>query len=149
MMKIMADASSIHNAATHILENEEWDFMGVYHDAIDHFCHAFMKFHPPHIPGVPDDLFETYKDVVTASYRYHDMMLERMIQLAGTEATIMLVSDHGFHSDHLRPLSLPKEPAAPAYEHRPYGIFVMQGPNIQKDEHSRHSISIGLCLMTY
>jgi predicted AlkP superfamily phosphohydrolase/phosphomutase/Tfp pilus assembly protein PilF len=134
LTKILADASTIQAAATYILENEEWDFMGVYFDAIDHFCHGFMKFHPPQLPGIPDDKFELYKDVVISAYKFHDMMLERLLQLAGDDVTVMLISDHGFHPDHLRPLALPKEPAAPALEHSPYGIVVMNGPHIKKDE---------------
>ena len=46
----------------------------------------------------------------------------------------MLVSDHGFHSDHLRPRGIPAEPAGPAVQHRPFGIFCMKGPHIQQDE---------------
>jgi len=134
LTKIIADCSTIHNAATYILENEEWDFLGVYFDAIDHFCHGFMKYHPPQMPMIPDDLFNLYKDVVTGGYRFHDMMLERLLELAGPDVTVMLISDHGFHPDHLRPIDLPKEPAAPALEHSPYGIFVLNGPGIKKDE---------------
>ncbi len=134
LTKIIADCSTVHAAATYILEHEEWDFMGVYYDAIDHFCHGFMKFHPPQMSMVPDDLFELYKDVVISGYKYHDMMLERLLQLAGDDVTVMLISDHGFHPDHLRPVNLPKEPAAPALEHSPYGIFVLNGPGIKKDE---------------
>jgi len=134
LTKIIADCSTIHAAATYILENEEWDFLGVYYDAIDHFCHGFMKFHPPQMPMVPDDLFNLYKDVVISGYKYHDMMLERLLQLAGDDVTVMLISDHGFHPDHLRPVNLPKEPAAPALEHSPYGIVVLNGPGIKKDE---------------
>ena len=46
----------------------------------------------------------------------------------------MLISDHGFHPDHLRPQGLPAEPAGPAVEHRDYGIFVLKGPGIRQDE---------------
>ncbi len=134
LSKIIADCSSIHSAATWTMENTEWDFMAVYYDAIDHFGHGFMKFHPPKLPGVPDESYENYKEVIVSGYKYHDMMLDRLMKLAGNDTTIMLISDHGFHSDHLRPLTLPKEPAAPAFEHRPYGIFAMMGPNIKKDE---------------
>ena len=132
--KFIAHSSTVHNAATHLMQNEPWDFMAVYHDAIDHFCHGFMKFHPPQLPGIPDEMFENYKQVVTGAYLWHDMMLERMMELVDEDTTIMLVSDHGFHSDHLRPLSLPKEPAAPAYEHRPLGTVVISGPGIKKGE---------------
>ncbi len=134
LAKIIADCSSIHSAATWMLENEEWDFMAVYYDAIDHFCHGFMNFHPPRMPNVPEELFELYKGVVTGGYLFHDMMLSRLLQLAGDDVTVILVSDHGFHSDHLRPLSIPKEPAGPAWQHRSYGVVCMKGPHIQKDE---------------
>ncbi|HNV99562.1 MAG TPA: alkaline phosphatase family protein [Chitinophagales bacterium] len=134
LTKIIADCSTIHSAATYILEHEEWDFLAVYYDAIDHFCHGFMKFHPPQMAMVPDDLFNLYKDVVISGYKFHDMMLERLLQLAGPDVTVMLISDHGFHPDHLRPIELPKEPAAPALEHSPYGIFVLNGPGVKKDE---------------
>ena len=134
LVKIIADCSSIQAAATWILENEEWDFLAVYFDAIDHFCHAFMNFHPPRMPHIPEDMFDLYKGVVTGGYLYHDMMLSRLLQLAGDDVTVILVSDHGFHSDHLRPAAIPKEPAGPAWQHRSYGIICMKGPNILQDE---------------
>jgi predicted AlkP superfamily phosphohydrolase/phosphomutase/tetratricopeptide (TPR) repeat protein len=132
--KILSENCSIHNAATWILQNEPWDFLAVYYNGIDHFCHGFMHYHPPRMAGVPEKQFEIYKDVVNGAYRFHDMMLDTLLQLAGPDVTVILVSDHGFHSDHLRPLGIPKEPAGPAIQHRPFGVFCMKGPHIQKDE---------------
>src|ERR1035437_5910974 len=132
--KILAENCSIHNVATWVLENQEWDFLAVYYNGIDHFCHGFMHFHPPRMEGVPEELFEIYQGVVNGAYRFHDMMLERLLQLAGPEATVLLVSDHGFHSDHLRPRGIPKEPAGPSVQHRRLGIFAMKGPGIRRDE---------------
>jgi predicted AlkP superfamily phosphohydrolase/phosphomutase/tetratricopeptide (TPR) repeat protein len=134
LAKIIADCSTIHSAGTWILENEEWDFTAIYYDAIDHFCHGFMRFHPPQMKGIPDDMFQLYKGVVQGGYIYHDMMLSRLLQLVDEDTTVILLSDHGFHSDHLRPKGIPKEPAGPAWEHRNYGIFCMKGPGIKKDE---------------
>jgi predicted AlkP superfamily phosphohydrolase/phosphomutase/tetratricopeptide (TPR) repeat protein len=132
--KILSENCSIHNAATWILQNEPWDFMAVYYNGIDHFCHGFMHYHPPRMEGIPEDRFEIYKEVVNGAYRFHDMMLETLIELAGPDATIVLVSDHGFHSDHLRPRGIPAEPAGPAVQHRPFGIVCMKGPHIRQDE---------------
>ncbi len=132
--KMIAEAATTHAVATWLMEHTEWDFMGVYLDTIDHFGHGFMKFHPPRLPTIPVALYERYKGAVTACYRFHDMMLGRILELVDDDTTIILMSDHGFHSDHLRPLQLPKEPAGPAHEHRPYGILVMAGPGIKKDE---------------
>jgi predicted AlkP superfamily phosphohydrolase/phosphomutase/Flp pilus assembly protein TadD len=132
--KILAENCSIHNAATWILKNERWDFLAVYYNGVDHFCHGFMDFHPPRMKGIPEDQFEIYKDVVNGGYRFHDMMLETLLELAGPDTTVVLVSDHGFHSDHLRPRAIPKEPAGPAVQHREFGIICMQGANIKQDE---------------
>jgi predicted AlkP superfamily phosphohydrolase/phosphomutase/tetratricopeptide (TPR) repeat protein len=132
--KILSENCSIHNTATWILQNEPWDFLAVYYNGIDHFCHGFMHYHPPRMEGIPEEKFEIYKDVVNGAYRFHDMMLQTLLDLAGPEATVILVSDHGFHSDHLRPRGIPMEPAGPAVQHRQFGVVCMKGEHIKQDE---------------
>jgi predicted AlkP superfamily phosphohydrolase/phosphomutase/tetratricopeptide (TPR) repeat protein len=132
--KIMTQNTSVHAAATKLMRTTEWDFMAVYYDLIDHFCHAFMKFHPPKLQNIPQQLYDIYNEAVVGAYRYQDMMLERMIQLAGEETTIIVMSDHGYESGHRRILKMPKYPAAPALEHRQFGMFVAAGPNIKRNE---------------
>ncbi len=135
LAKIVAECASVQAAATHILATRrDWDFCAVYQDAIDHFCHGFMRYHPPRLDWVPAEDFAMYSQVVGGAYVFHDTMLGVLLELAGDDVTVLLVSDHGFHSDHLRPRDLPNEPAGPAAEHRPYGIFVAAGPGIRSDE---------------
>jgi predicted AlkP superfamily phosphohydrolase/phosphomutase/tetratricopeptide (TPR) repeat protein len=134
LARILAENCSLHNAATWILQNEPWDFLAVYYNGIDHFCHAFMDFHPPRREIIPEQQFEIYKDVVNGAYKFHDMMLERLLQLAGPDATVALLSDHGFHSDHLRPRYMPKAGPAPSFAHRPVGMICMAGPHLRQDE---------------
>jgi predicted AlkP superfamily phosphohydrolase/phosphomutase/tetratricopeptide (TPR) repeat protein len=134
LMKVMAENCTVHNAATWILQNQEWDFLGVYYDGIDHFCHAFMQFHAPRMEGLDEKQFEIYKEVINGAYRFHDMMLYTLLQMAGEDVTVIICSDHGFHSDHLRPRGVPDEPAGPAVWHRPLGMVAMKGPHIKKDE---------------
>ncbi len=131
--KITAHASTIQSAITNILRTEEWDFSAVYFDAIDHYGHGFMKYHPPKRPHISQHDFDVYHNVVTAGYRYHDLQLGRLLELAGEDTTVMLISDHGFQPDNLRPKYIPNEPAGAAYEHSPYGIFCIKGPGIKKD----------------
>ncbi len=131
---LLANGSSLHAAATWILQNQEWEFLALYLNEIDLFSHTFMRFHPPKMEDANAEQYELYKNVINSAYRFHDMMLERLMELAGPDATFVLVSDHGFHSDHLRPRALPDDPAAPALEHAPYGIFCVSGPAIKKDE---------------
>ena len=133
VMKVLAECTTIHATATELLEKQEWDFAAIYYDAIDHFCHGFMKYHPPQQERISDFDFRMYQHVVTTGYIYHDMMLGRLLELSNEDTTVMLISDHGFHPDHLRPKGVPSEPAGPAIEHRDYGIFVLNGPGIRKD----------------
>ncbi|MBK7789029.1 MAG: alkaline phosphatase family protein [Saprospiraceae bacterium] len=132
--KNLADSSTIHCAGTYIAAHEEWDFLAVYFDAIDHFCHAFMKYHPPYRDFISRADFDMYKDVVAGAYKFHDMILGRYLELIPEDTTVIVMSDHGFHPGVNRPEVLPDEPTAPAYEHSPFGIFVMKGPGIKKDE---------------
>ncbi len=133
--KILAETATIHNAGTYILENEDWDVAAIYFDGIDHFGHGFMKYNPPKMDKVSQEDYEMWKDVVKSGYLFHDMMLGKYMELAG-DATIMLISDHGFHPGHLRPKTIPvkDEHAAPAIEHSPFGIICVAGEGIKKDE---------------
>ena len=132
--RLLSECASMHAVATVVMQTEPWDFMAVYYDSIDHFCHTFMPFHPPKLPDVSDEEFELYKDVVTGAYRFHDLMLARLLELAGPETTVILCSDHGFQSRQLRPRAIPREPAGPAVWHREFGVFVAKGPGIKCDE---------------
>ena len=131
---LLAECASLQAAATWLMENEPWDFMAICDTSIDHFCHQFMYYHPPRMAHIPREGFELYKNVVTGSYRFHDMLLGRLLELAGEETTVLLCSDHGYYSDNLRPLLMPEEAGGPAVWHRPFGIFVLNGPHIRKDE---------------
>ena len=133
LRQLIAENSTLHAAFTNILRTQEWDFASIYFDGIDRTCHEFMKYHPPKRAHIPQHEFDVYKDVVAGMYQYHDMMLGRAMELAGEDATIMLISDHGFQPDHLRPKNTSLEPAGIAFEHSPYGIFCIKGPGIKKD----------------
>jgi tetratricopeptide (TPR) repeat protein len=117
-----------------LLEHEPWDFAAVYYEAIDHVCHAFMQYHPPRMPHIDERLYERYKGVVTGIYRFHDMMLQRLLDLAGDETTVIICSDHGFLNDHLRPVETPEKPVGPEAWHRYHGMFAIRGPGIRRDE---------------
>lgn len=139
--KVTAHASSLHAAFTNIIRTKEWDFAALYLDAIDHYSHGFMKYHPPRRPHIPKEDYDLYKDVIVSGYRFHDMLLGRIMDLIDKDTTLMLISDHGFQPDHLRPRDIPNEPAGPAYEHNPLGIMAVMGPNIKKD-HITYGASI-------
>jgi predicted AlkP superfamily phosphohydrolase/phosphomutase/Flp pilus assembly protein TadD len=132
---IIAETMSVHAAATDLMETEPWDLAAIYFAGIDHFCHRFMRYHAgkrtrgaPSGPGTDPALFTA---IVANGYRYHDVMLGRLLELAGPECAVMLLSDHGFHSDKLLPDYIPAEAAGPAVEHRSFGIFCLRAPGVR------------------
>ncbi len=131
LANVLSSTVSVQAAATEIMQHEPWDFLGVYYDGIDHFCHGFMPYHPPRMDHIDAGDFEIYKDVIAGAYRFHDMMLARLLLLAGPETTVILCSDHGFLSGANRPLSDPNDPAGPTIWHREMGMLVMAGPGIR------------------
>ncbi len=133
LARILAESISVQAAATWLMENQPWDFAAVYFDGIDHLSHAFMPFYPPRLDEISERDYAFYNGVVARTYEYHDMMLGRLMALAGENTHIMLISDHGFYSNHLRPRGIPDEPSGPTVCHRPMGIFCLAGPGIRQD----------------
>ncbi len=134
LAKILAEMTSIHSAATALIQNEPWDFMAVYFEAIDHFGHAFMKYHPPRREFIDEREFRVFQHCLEGGYIIQDAMLGVLVDLAPQETTVMVMSDHGFHPDHLRPRAVPQEAAGPAVEHRQFGMLVASGPNVKADK---------------
>jgi len=135
LRRLLAKASTVHAVGTYLAERDDWDLLAVYYDAIDLTCHEFMEFHPPRMDHVDAADFELYQHVISGMYRFHDMMLGRYMNLVGPDTTIIIVSDHGFHSDHLRPdVSANIDTGKPVDWHREHGVFLACGPGIRKDQ---------------
>jgi len=109
----LGEAVSVHAAATTLLESQDWDFSAVWYGAVDRACELF-----------PAGTDEIYKDVVSGVYRFLDLFLGRLKQLAGSETVVMLVSDRTAGESEWR-ASTGREPK---------GLLCATGPGIQPDE---------------
>ena len=125
----LAECISVHALTTAVMEDHDWDFCTAYYDTIDRIGHDFMVFHPPRMDVVRPDLYEPLKGVMNAIYEFHDQMLGRLVELAGPDAHVMIVSDHGF----LNGASRPTGPVSPEQWHRNLGMFLLAGPGIRPD----------------
>ncbi|MBW2014856.1 MAG: alkaline phosphatase family protein [Deltaproteobacteria bacterium] len=135
LARLLAQCATVHAAGTHIAEHEKWDLLAVYYDTIDRICHHFMGYRAPKMAHISDQDVEMFGSIVDNCYRFFDVMLARYMQIVGEETTIVLVSDHGFHSDHLRPVGAEHSGFKnPVYWHREYGIFAAKGPGIKQDD---------------
>lgn len=148
---LLANCNTIANLGKWVLQNESPDFTAVYFDVIDQVCHTFMKFFPPQMQGVPDEYFHLYQDVIRQMYIHHDTILGELIELAGKDTAVLLLSDHGFLNDHQRPVRLPNDPASPALEHSAFGICCFNGPGIRKDHpiHAAGLLDIAPTILNY
>jgi tetratricopeptide (TPR) repeat protein len=132
---IVAETMSIHAAATDLMETEPWDLAAIYYAGIDHFSHRFMRYHAGKRMKNEGTNPALFAGIVENGYRYHDVMLGRLLALAGPDCAVMLLSDHGFHSDRLLPDYIPAEAAGPAVEHRSFGIFCLRAPGVRPGGH--------------
>lgn len=137
LAKIVAQCASVHNTATALLASgEPWDCAMIFYETIDVAGHHFMQYYPPRMEHVPEPDFASYSQVMPRVYELQDAMLGTLLELAGPGTTVMLLSDHGFHSDHLRPrvqAALDDPHAAmDARWHRPLGVLVLSGPGIKQ-----------------
>ncbi|TWT99438.1 tetratricopeptide repeat protein [Botrimarina colliarenosi] len=131
LQHLLSQTATVHATATHLFAKDDWDFAAVYYEGIDRFGHEFMEFHPPKMDQVSEEDFEAYRHCMTGAYRFHDMMLQTLLEQAGEETAVLLISDHGYYNDHLRPD--PREGmAGPVEWHRPFGVFAAQGPGIRQ-----------------
>lgn len=141
LAKNLAHCVSVHNAATSILtEDKAWDCTMVFYETIDTVGHNFMQYHPPKMAHVSAEDFELFNEVMYGVYQFHDMMLGTLLDLAGADTTVLLLSDHGFYSDHRRPviqtqrMTADERALVEANWHRPFGVLVLEGPGIRKGQ---------------
>jgi tetratricopeptide (TPR) repeat protein len=135
LRSLLAHCATVHNSATAYIAEREWDFLGIYYDAIDRFAHAFMEHHPPQMEHVSDRDFGLYQGVMNECYRFHDLMLGRLMKLIDEDTAVVILSDHGFHSGVTRPAGTSGiKDGQPAAWHRPYGVISFWGPGIKKGE---------------
>ncbi len=131
----LASFGTTQAVGTWLAEHGEWDLLGVYYRAPDDFCHDFMEYRAPQRAGVSHSDHLCWGDVVDNTYKMLDASLGRYMRLVGPETTIIVVSDHGFHSDHLRPEGTSSVRGKnPISWHREYGVFIARGPGLKKDE---------------
>lgn len=138
LSRLVAQCLSVHQAAKTLMQADPaWDCAMVFHEAIDTIGHHFMQFFPPKMKHVAQRDFELFSKVMPGVYELHDELLGEMLRLAGPDCTVMLLSDHGFHSADQRPvtegLSDLERAATEAAWHREHGILVLHGPGVRPE----------------
>ncbi len=138
-----SQALAVHGAALEVMSadrsaGQAWDCMMVFHESIDTIGHRFMELRPPRMPHVSKDQLKLYGRVMDSLYMRHDQLLGELLHAAGPDTSVILVSDHGFHSGDTRPIDHGlKEEAGAVQEtrwHRSQGVIVLSGPGFRSGE---------------
>lgn len=136
---LIARTASIHNVVTALVESppggagRAWDCTMAFFDGIELAQRHFMAYYASQASGKGSPDLEMFKHVVPGTYALHDQMLGRLIELAGPDATVILLSGHGFFSDQQLPGVAPHSPyaAGDAGRFAPLGLLAMSGPGIK------------------
>lgn len=127
----LAELYTVHHLAVTLVRDEPASFLAVHYHFLDWIGHDFMAYRPPFREGLDPRAFESFRDVVDNAYRLQDLLLTDLLNASGPDTTLVLVSDHGFHMDHRRPLGNSRLATAAAAWHHPMGMLAMGGPGIR------------------
>jgi tetratricopeptide (TPR) repeat protein len=131
----MAETASVHAVACEIIQQHPFDFMAVLYTGLERFSHLLMPYHPPRQSHISEREFELYHQGLSVAYQLHDMMLGRLVELAGEDTTVLVVSDHGFKVGPARCDRSPDRSIEAAIaSHDSQGILVMRGQHIVRDD---------------
>jgi tetratricopeptide (TPR) repeat protein len=135
LAKELARMRSLHQAALEAVRSSAWDCAMVFHDTIDTIGHHFMGCRPPRMPNATAADLRVWGEVMDRTYCEHDRLLGELLEATGPGTSVMLLSDHGFHSGAARPViaDVTKEERAALESrwHRELGVLVLSGPGFK------------------
>src|SRR5207302_11371852 len=82
----------------HELERPDWDLLVSVFTQTDRVAHMFYRFLDPEHPRYDAVLAARFGDAVLRVYQRMDGIVGEVLDRVGPEATLLVLSDHGFHS---------------------------------------------------
>jgi predicted AlkP superfamily phosphohydrolase/phosphomutase len=119
--------------ALDLLARRPVDLASIYFTGIDTVSHLFWHFTWPEgfeRHQVPESLTRRFADVIPLYCERVDTWIGEMLEAAGPNATVVVVSDHGFGPTGRLPWSGGHGRLTPGAPIAPPGILVMAGPGI-------------------
>jgi len=88
------------DTCVHLMRTRPWDMLMSVFGVTDVISHKFWRFMDPQHPAYDPQLAPLFGDVVRRAYRWCDEALGRLVEAAGENVTVVVLSDHGFHTLH-------------------------------------------------
>jgi predicted AlkP superfamily phosphohydrolase/phosphomutase len=111
----------------YLIEHYEPNFLDFYFTEPDISQHLYWHYwEPQFFPTLSESELEENKDIIPSVYREVDQAISRLQEIAGEDAVIMVVSDHGFGAYF-------NGPTPGGHAHSPDGIFIISGKGIKQN----------------
>jgi predicted AlkP superfamily phosphohydrolase/phosphomutase/tetratricopeptide (TPR) repeat protein len=109
------------------------DLFGVYFEFTDSVCHLFMRHMNPALPGTDPAEARRFRHGVHAAYVEADRILGDVLDMLDESTVLIIMSDHGFKSGAMRPLTDSRIGHGQAIEwHRVIGSIAFYGPEVKR-----------------
>lgn len=130
--KILGTTRVIGRITLDLYDRERPELLMVYFEGTDEIGHLLGRFRPPRLPGVTDEEARKFGNGVDAFFAEADLLLGEFAARAERDgATLVLLSDHGFHWGADRPVAFSGVKVETAYLwHRNPGVLVVAGPAV-------------------
>ncbi len=109
-----------------LLSHGQWDFAAVRFPALGAISQIFLPYCLPRPDWIPEVEFGLYQNVIRGACRLLDQMLRQLVQAAGNNASVLVVSAHGV-ARHASPPARIGADDNEAWK-SPHGIFAACGP---------------------
>jgi hypothetical protein len=114
-----------HFAAARALAKRRPDLLLVYTNFVDAVEHKFWRWYEPgRFPDTPPEDVADFADTIPRAYAWVDEQVGKILELAGDDAVVLVLSDHGHHA------AKPGGVFSGEHGDAPPGIFVAAGPGV-------------------
>jgi Flp pilus assembly protein TadD len=127
-LRVLLAADFSHQAAIMtLLSGGQWDFAAVRFPALGAISQIFLPYRLPRPQWIPEAEFGLYQHVIPGACRLLDRMLSNLVQAAGNDTSVLVVSAHGVTRRVSPPARAGGDDDDEAWK-SPHGIFAACGP---------------------
>ncbi|MCP4535525.1 MAG: hypothetical protein GY832_00090 [Chloroflexi bacterium] len=88
-------SEKLTRSALRLMDEEPWDFFMIVYRGTDEIAHAFWSYMDETHPAHDKVRAQPYQDAILDCYRRLDQAVQKLVDAAGPETTVLIISDHG------------------------------------------------------
>ena len=142
----IARTLSVHAVATRLIEQGQWDVVSVNYPAIEMLWGEFLQRRAPVPPWMDPKDGELFGEVADSAVRLCDLLLGRVLDLAGEGASVMVYTPRSYVPNDQLPPPLQAGAGYPAEAiYRGSGMLIFRSPGVRADQLIHGARHLDLC----